>query len=185
MRDMEKYYHHLNHIMEMNQLSDEELQSLLPDWDPAAFCLLLYIFINWGGPSEDWTFYIWFHTSLTFYILTFFLLVSFVYKMVEHVKGFRVSSAVLSTTIGHWQWTDRHHFVLRLWHFPNPISFFNGNVHGWFLSSLIQRALAELSLIIDIHEPWTVITSCSDPWMLKRSSTFTKVLLISLPVHKS
>ncbi|XP_069824743.1 microtubule-associated tyrosine carboxypeptidase 1 [Dendropsophus ebraccatus] len=31
MRDMEKYYHHLNHIMEMNQLSDEELQSLLPD----------------------------------------------------------------------------------------------------------------------------------------------------------
>ncbi|XP_069595736.1 microtubule-associated tyrosine carboxypeptidase 1 isoform X2 [Ranitomeya imitator] len=31
MRDMEKYYQHLNHIMEMNQLSDEELCSLLPD----------------------------------------------------------------------------------------------------------------------------------------------------------
>ncbi|XP_077137776.1 microtubule-associated tyrosine carboxypeptidase 1 [Ranitomeya variabilis] len=31
MRDMEKYYQHLNHIMKMNQLSDEELCSLLPD----------------------------------------------------------------------------------------------------------------------------------------------------------
>ncbi|CAN2389319.1 DUF1704, partial [Pristimantis euphronides] len=30
MRDMEKYHQHLNHIMEMNQLSDEELQDLLP-----------------------------------------------------------------------------------------------------------------------------------------------------------
>ncbi|XP_066438751.1 microtubule-associated tyrosine carboxypeptidase 1 [Eleutherodactylus coqui] len=33
MRDMEKYHQHLNHIMEMNQLSDEELQSLLPAAD--------------------------------------------------------------------------------------------------------------------------------------------------------
>ncbi|XP_044126080.1 uncharacterized protein KIAA0895-like [Bufo gargarizans] len=31
MQDMEKYHQHLNHIMVMNQLSDEELRSLLPD----------------------------------------------------------------------------------------------------------------------------------------------------------
>ncbi|KAM4017851.1 microtubule-associated tyrosine carboxypeptidase 1 isoform 1-T3 [Anomaloglossus baeobatrachus] len=36
MRDMEKYYHHLNHVMEMNQLSDEELCSIIPDFSYSA-----------------------------------------------------------------------------------------------------------------------------------------------------